>query len=250
MKIPLALDTERITSRLNSLAETTGWATYVGEHWIGGDVPDAATIYRWANGERMPKTAEKYLKFCSVLDVDPFSLLRATGDVHSVARTLIGAFQNDSLHSTLAFVKQFSGRVVTWPPLEIAKYFACQKWITIDFQHIPDGNVGYGNLKLTGDPALERDHPQLIHFAFSHESRFGGRWLHYGFVTLEDKTVKLQHIDGSTDCYVRGSRSEPANVQTNFLQTPANFRLASLHPFQMERVPGIAPEEGDFVRFP
>lgn len=209
-----------------------------------------STVYRWIKGS-LPQSTDDMLRLCSILDVDPFALVTPTGSDFTVsAHSLIYAYQNDHWKPALAFMKYFLGRRQDWPPRDLVRTHFGRDWHVTDITHEASAEVNlFATFEIQRGSEQNESHPHVCHFAYRNPISFGGRWLHYGFIQQYDEEVKLVHINGQFASYRKASASEPALVQTYFGPSPAEFRIASLHPFQVTRC--TTPEQAmPSVRFP
>lgn len=218
-------------------ARFAGGISDVQDLWPTEPGPARATIYRWMKGG-LPQSSNDFLRLCATLDVDPFSLLIPNArELSGSINALLAAFYSDLWTPALAFMKDFLGRRAEWPPLAPAIQFYQRNWITFDFVHSATSEANfYALLSLTSSRTDYPSLPTVCHFAYRNENFYGKRWLHYGFVQQTKSEVKLIHINGHFQDYKKQLQQEPARVETFFGPSPTQFRVASLHPFSIQRI--------------
>ena len=235
---------DRYPKRVPGLLDA--WAT--SERKVLSNPPDRATIYRWMNGQ-LPRTACDLLSLCSLLDIDPFSILTAKdGSISDAIHWLLSSVQlRQWRQPSLSFLTDLFGRQQAWPPSSLAEDYYGRPWHIEEFEHDPTKRaLYYASIELSA-PENRPSTPQVFHFAFCNPGVFGERWLQYGFVERYQNTVRLVHINGHTETYEADTLDEPSKVETWFGPGPAVFRVASLHRFDL--VVGEA-WKGERVRFP
>lgn len=224
---------------LQALVESCGGRDAFVSQWLSsatkpGDTFDKQTLSRWIRGESRPQTSYRMLRLAHLLDVDPFALLAPSdGEFAKTADRVINFIQNRyTAHESLDFLAPFFGRVKTWPPpFKDPK----RKWVQREFEHKAVHGTGhYALVSIKGDRRLRiSQKPQVFHFAYRQPSFFGNRWLQYGCVIRRVRSVSLWHINGHAETLTVDSLTEPTPVKTYFGPEPAQFRVASLHPFQV-----------------
>jgi len=222
------------------------------------DLPHRKTILRWASQEdlSLPKGAKRLLALAQALDVDPFMLLDIDLDLlMECCRKASWNLAWGSVHKSLAFLNELFRLTETdWPPEEICALFDGQ-WYTAHLQHDPrQGRNYYQPLEIHSDVFYREDgsvdgprNPQLWYLAFRDMSYATGHpeprsfWRPYAIVYLYQGEWVLLHLSGMLQ---RASVSEQAQghfvLETFFGQGGAEFRLASLHPFETHAVPSDA----------
>lgn len=212
------------------------------------DLPHRKTIFRWARQqEGLPKSPERMLALAQALDVDPFLLLEIDPD--TMLRCCAAASWNltwGSVHKAMAFLNGlFSLTPDDWPPPAIAEGFDGE-WYLEDFVHDPalgrnlfrafrlEPELFYG-----GDGKLEamRD-PQAWYLAYRDISLQSGQpeakswWKPFGMLRLEHEQIHLLHFNGLVDQQRLKQPNGCFVFETFFGQGAAEFRIASLHPFE------------------
>ena len=212
------------------------------------DLPHRKTIFRWARQQQgLPKSPERMLALAQALDVDPFLLLDIDPEI--LLRCCAAASWNltwGSVHKALAFLNGLlSLSPEAWPPPEMAEGFDGQ-WYYRDFAHDPSlGRNHFQAFCLTpdqfydpnGQPESLRD-PQAWYLAWRDASFSNGKpeakswWKPFGMLRLEQDQIHLLHFNGLTEQMPLHSQADPRFCfETFFGQGGAEFRIASLHPF-------------------
>ncbi len=212
-------------------------------------VPDRSTIYRWIDGG-VPRTADRLLRFCGILNVDPFAVMQfPEGYASSAAQILTSHITGVWRPAAMHFLTEFVGHKTIWPPTAIARQYYQRDWRCLDFIHSGEGRVNFfGAFLITPQSSVDPEMPQVFHFGFRQPNLFAERWLEYGYVQCRHTQVRLMHMNGDAQVYERSSLDEPIHVETHFGSRPVEFRVASLHGFETEL--DETPQETDQrVRF-
>lgn len=225
------------------------------------DLPHRKTIFRWARQqEGLPKSPQRLLALAQALDVDPFLLLQI--DLDLMLRCCRLAAWNltwGSVHKALAFLNGLLALTPEdWPPPELAEGFD-GSWYHHDLIHdAQQWRNDWQPLALQpelfyrGDGALDgaRD-PQAWYIAFRDISLQSGSltpmsyWRPFGMLWLEQQQLRLVNFIGLQDQAAVPLPEQGFVVETFFGQGAAQFRLASLHPFELLTVTPDLPR----VRF-
>ena len=227
------------------------WPTYdrAGEKLIAP--PHRSTVNRWTHGE-MPRTSGHLMRLCGILDVDPMCLLKLPdGDPDSTMESLATTYLHGSWEPpALKFLEEFLGRRAQWPPPDLAQRYFGRKWYQREFVHEATTRLNhYATISITPSGRAPIGGPLVYHVAFRHATLFGKRWLQYGVVLRYGNRISLRHINGYTDLYDAENAQYPTRIETWFGLSPAVFRIASLHPFDLRlEETGIASLPA--VRFP
>ncbi len=199
------------------------------------DAPHRSTMHRWTSG-KVPGTAADLLRLCSLLDVDPLSLLCLPDTQPELAlERLMSAYVHGRWDPpALSFLKEFLGRRPIWPPTDLARQYYGREWVTRDYVYeAAPPLLSYATFRLRSCSVHHTDGPFVYHVAFRHGSLFGRRWLQYGLLIRHGREATLRHING----YVASASVAPSTAtefQTWFGPGSAIFRVACLHPFELE----------------
>ena len=218
----------------------------LGQQKAGGS-RDRATIYRWLK-RGIPSRQDELYGFCATLDVDPIAVLSLSKSfidrVFSRERLLL---QLNAIHrSQFAPLWLIYRPGPGWPNVEISRSYYNRPWNTAEFSHDAKAVTGvYATVRMTAPP--EGLLPQAYHFAYRRTNTRDGMWRPYGTVMrFAQKTVLISESgDYQEDKIRRPTRTTVAN--TYFGDGPAEFKLASLHPFDLDVDP-FADGDG-IVRF-
>ena len=197
----------------------------------------------------MPKSGDDLLRLASLLDVDPLCLLTFDrGSVQVAIETALSWAQRNRWER-FKFFQTFFGRQSEWPPKELSTIHFGRSWNEATFQHDASARANYyAVVQITPGRGGVSTFPQTFHFAHRHQEQYAGRWLSYGFVVIHGESVRLQHINGQSNSY-RAENLLAASVRTVFGPNPAEFKVASLHPFSL-RVDAPEQANGSSVCFP
>ncbi|MEZ0375290.1 MAG: hypothetical protein ACAI44_39750 [Candidatus Sericytochromatia bacterium] len=214
------------------------------------DLPHRKTIFRWARQQDgLPKSPERMLALAQALDVDPFLLLEI--DTEVMLRCCAAASWNltwGSVHKALAFLNGLLSLTPDdWPPPDLASWFD-GSWYTHEFVHDPGlGRNFFRPFTIKPDLFFGPDgkveacrEPQAWYLAFRDISLKSGEvdpkswWKPFGMLRLEDGQIHLLHFYGLIEAKPLGSDDYRFIFETHFGQGAAEFRVASLHPFDFE----------------
>lgn len=213
-----------------------------------GRARDRATIYRWLD-KGLPSNRGDIFGFAGLLDIDPIAMLEITdeGILRDFARERrlfqLGSGNRTPLSAFWPIYTPGPG----WPDAEIASSYFARPWFTREFAHDPFAiaNV-YAALRLTSR-VTEAFAPRTYHFAYRRTGARDGMWRPYGTVIGYENEINL--LSESGDFQKVGDENSPSTViaETYFGSGPAEFRIASLHDFDLEIA---APSDQDgAVRF-
>jgi hypothetical protein len=203
-------------------------------------------------GESLPRSSAIFLRLAGLIDVDPFALVAVpAGDILAAAEDVLRIVQKAATAPPwLHFVHDLFGRQRIWPPDGLALAYFGRRWHAQELVHDPHVRSNYYARVLLHDLLKPTDRrPQILHFAFKHPALFHARWLEYGLVRVHGGAAVLHHINGYMDRIELAASDEPVRVETWFGPGPAQFRVASLHPFALETAPS-ADGAAIALRFP
>lgn len=147
--------------------------------------------------------------------------------------------QRDKLVSPLLFIRRFLLAGREWPPAEVAEPYMGQLWYRHDFKHDPavSARNRYAALVFQGSCA----DPQVWHFVYRDGGILhGGTPWHHHFAVLWRGQFMLSTIPYDDRSAV--------TVETHCGEGPAEFRVASLHPCELQLASKI-PDGFPSVRF-
>lgn len=201
-----------------------------------GKARNRGTVYRWLD-EGLPSRKEDILGFAALLDVDPVALLRIDDEFvrlhYGRERRL---FQLGILgQSRLAAFWAIYVPSGSWPDRSIARSLYGRDWTTSDYRHDPAlvANV-FACFKFTPCKSASARSPWVVHFAYRRASARDGMWRPYGSVMRIGQEVVLVSESGDLQEQTLGEAASPIAVETHFGPGPAEFRVASLHEFDLE----------------
>ncbi|WP_188453024.1 hypothetical protein [Glycocaulis albus] len=196
--------------------------------------PDRSTIYHWINGN-IPRTTERFLKFCGVLDIDPFALiLNNEDDIEKIHATILKSFWSDYwTQPALSFVKDFIGQKTIWPPSFLAEKYYQRSWFELNFRHdYFNKSNHYISICIDPNNLFIENHPQVFHIAYQNSGGSKlGPWIQYGLFIRFGRKTKLWSISGQFESHAHINKEEIICIGTWIGQGNANFKVTSLHPF-------------------
>ncbi|MCZ8017229.1 MAG: hypothetical protein O9274_16135 [Limnobacter sp.] len=214
-----------------------------------GSARNRGTVYRWLD-EGLPARKDDILGFAALLDVDPIALLRIDDEFvrlhYGRERRL---FQLGILgQSRLAAFWAIYMPGESWPNQSIARTMYGRDWTTSDYRHEPAlvSNV-FACFRFTPTAIADPISPWVVHFSYRRADSRDGMWRPYGSVIRVGRTVSLISESGDLQERTLGDAADSIAVETHFGPGAAEFRVASLHAFELKVV---APsQEGSCLRF-
>jgi len=203
-----------------------------------GKARNRGTVYRWLD-EGLPSRKEDILGFAALLDVDPVALLRIDEDFlrqhYGRERRLfqLGALGRSRLAAFWAIYIPGG----CWPDRSIARSLYGCDWTTREYRHDPAlvSNV-FACFRFTPGILAGACSPWVVHFAYRRASARDGMWRPYGSVMRIGQRVVLVSESGDLQEQALGETAATIAVETHFGPGPAEFRVASLHAFELEVV--------------
>lgn len=211
--------------------------------------PDRTTLWRWLKGGH-PGSAEMVLGLAAALDIDPLGLFETSRNDFAVlcnrlARS-IAKERNDILGPEQKWILDFFAPNEDWPP-DLMKYFG-RVWKRQSFRHDARKSLErYQRVEITAVPR-RFSQPQIWHFAFRDPSAILPTWTPYGLIERAAGQVSLYHVRGHTDSGAIPPNATSFLFETWFGPRPAEFLVASLHPFAIALADSV--EATPLVRFP
>lgn len=214
-----------------------------------GKARDRATIYRWLD-KGLPSNRSDLFGFAAMLDVDPVALLDVGEEYlkkrYGRERRLfqLGMANRSPLAAFWPIYTPGPG----WPNAEVSHPLYGRAWCTADFAHDPAtiANV-YAAVQLRSAVADAPLLPRAYHFAYRRAGSPDEMWRPYGTVVGYEGEVCLLMENGTYQRKPDAQSPVVVTAETWFGPGPAEFRVASLHGFEVAvQVPS---EEDGAVRF-
>jgi hypothetical protein len=244
----LIFDVARLNERINKRFD--GSPAAVVRAWPTDEAPTRSTIGRWLTSKTLPKSADTILGLAGALDLDPIALWHvAPGSFHRVSRQIEKLVSGHSFGplAPAGFLPAFILPSVDWPPAEVVPYFR-RKWFLSHFEHTATELRNYFaaiDVRSEHDDSVDLDH--IWHFAWRHPS--SALWRPYGFVRLTSSSLRLYSYSGAIETAAVPADMQSFVVETWFGEGPAEFRIASLHPFKCALATTTISKEASTVRF-
>lgn len=194
---------------------------------------DRGTVYRWLN-QGLPSQADDVFGFAAVLDVDPVALLNVDQRyVHEQFGRERRWFRLNRPRATyLTPLWPIYAADEGWPNQPLAEAFYGRRWHVADFAHDPAiaANV-YAAIILQDRIDHGLAFPKTYHIAYRRFGVSDRMWRPFGTVVGFESEMMLLSEGGS---YQSIERESPETVvETYFGPGPAEFRIVSLHEFQL-----------------
>ena len=192
------------------------------------------TVYAWLK-HGLPSTKETLFSFCGALDVDPVAIIDF--DLSNL-RKHFGRFRRAIMLSGLNVggfgpLVDFYRPSAGWPDNGHAQRYFGRDWTVFHIDHPAETILNtYATITVSGDPSEPAAWPRAYHIAYRRRSNADGLWRPYGSVILRQNEAILAHENGDIQRQPILAHSEHRlRFQTFFGPSPAEFRLACLHPF-------------------
>lgn len=214
------------------------WSVYSNRNG-GASNPSRSskTIYKWI-AEGMPKAEETFLSFFGALDADPIALVdleksqfrKRFGRLRQAI--LLGGINIGGFRPLLYLLRPSP----QWPEEALTKRYFRRSWTTQDFLHEAGDTKNLDvTIRIQGDRSQPREWPRAFHIAYRRLSNADGLWRPFGTILTRNSEAVLVHENGAIRDIELPFRSEHRiDFKTFFGPSPAEFRLASLHPFKAE----------------
>lgn len=200
-----------------------------------GNARDRATIYRWLD-KGLPSNRSDIFGFAAMLDVDPVALLDITEEYikKSYGRERRLFQLGMANRSPLAAFWPIYIPGPSWPNAEVSHPYYGRDWCTADFAHDPAtiANV-YAAVRLRSTVADVPFVPCAYHFAYRRTGSPDGMWRPYGTVVGYEGEVCLLMENGTYQRQPDARSPSTVINETWFGPGPAEFRVASLHAFEI-----------------
>jgi hypothetical protein len=198
---------------------------------------DRTTLWRWLKSDKLPDRPEQLVALAIALDLDvcalfnvyPEMFLQLCNRVNSVIRD--GGWTD--FFPAAACVRQFFIPSSEWPPKSVAEWYH-RPWQTATYTHRPEGGSHYYVSFTITAPDVGKPTAQFWHIAFRSLRGMLTWWLPYGFICRFNDQVELYNYGmGHAEVAPRSGGGDRFVAQTWVGESPAEFCVASLHPFTL-----------------
>ena len=210
-------------------------------NWPSEVAPNRTTVSRWLGGITVPQSSHQLLSLAAAMDVDPFALWSPEPEQFAQIVTLVVRALRQKkwgrLYPALSFIEHFNGPVREWPPVSLAVQYYRRSWFTHDFEHhINNSSISrYATVVLQARPPMAFHEPHVFHFAWRDARGPVADWRPYGLIEVSrcDAELRLLHFNGVRLVAPITPGADRIAVETFFGPRPAQFRVASLHEFDL-----------------
>jgi hypothetical protein len=207
-----------------------------------------SSIYRWLKSG-VPKRPDALLDFCGALDVDPMAILdfELSGTIRDFGKLRMEFQLGRELASPLKVFKDLLFPGPHWPvDTPVERYYG-RPWYRNDFTH--DAQTFTNVYALLGlRPRYDdRATPLVFHIAYRRKSAADQMWRPYGSIIRREASLMIVSESGGM---IERANTPDGRIEfeTFYGPGPADFRLASIHPFDLEvAVPSGANDALRFV---
>lgn len=201
---------------------------------------DRTTLWRWLRGGKMPERPQQLADLAAALDLDPNAIFDLTPEMFPTVCQRLGAVIRsgrwvDFLPAAACMESLFLP-ASSWPPPDIAAWYH-RPWYATTFIHQPEKDGTNLYLSFLIDAPDGKPPAQYWHFAFRNRRGVETFWLPYGYVCRFAERVEIYNYGmGHANVVIRGTAEERFIVQTWLGDSPCDFSIASLHPFNLKVV--------------
>jgi len=214
-----------------------------------GKARNRGTVYRWLD-EGLPSRKEDILGFAALLDVDPVALLRIDDEFlrqhygRERRKFQLGALGRSRLAAFWAIYIPGG----CWPDPSIARTLYGRNWTIHEHRHDPEVvSNAFACFTFTPKMIDGATAPWVVHFAYRRVGARDGMWRPYGSAMQYGGSVQLISENGDLQERSLGRNAVSIPVETDFGPGGAEFRVASLHAFDL--VVTAPSSEPNCVRF-
>lgn len=212
------------------------WSVYSGQ---GGITPNPSrsskTIYKWI-AEGMPKAEETFFSFFGALDADPIALVdleksRFRSRFGRLRQAiLLGGINIGGFRPLLSLLSPSP----KWPDDALTNRYFRRNWTKQEFLHEARVTKNLDvTIRVCGDQEQPKEWPRAFHIAYRRLTNADGLWRPFGTILTRNSEAILVHENGAIRNVELPFRSQHRiDFKTFFGPSPAEFRLASLHPFE------------------
>jgi hypothetical protein len=210
------------------------WRARQDELGFGTQSRSVKTIYKWL-AEGMPKHEDSFFGFFGALDADPIALIdfeRSGFSKHfgrfrqaiMLAGLNVGGFRS---------LTRLMRPALHWPDNQLTELHYGKTWSTHEFEH--DARLvisSYVTFRIGSADEEKRDWPRAYHIAYRRKNNADGLWRPFGSIITRQSELILVHENGAVQTARPKTSGFPIEFKTFFGPSAAEFRIASLHPFE------------------
>lgn len=210
------------------------WTARQSKDGLGTQSRSVKTIYKWL-AEGMPKHEDAFFGFFGALDADPIALIDF--DRSGFARHF-GRFRQAIM---LAGLNVGGFRSLTrlmrpaqhWPDNQVTQQHYGKIWFAHEFEHDAKSVINsYVTFRIGSVHEEQRDWPRAYHIAYRRKNNADGLWRPFGSIIARQSDLTLVHENGAVQKAKIKTSGLPIEFKTFFGPSAAEFRIASLHPFE------------------
>lgn len=212
------------------------WKARRSDRAQGVDPRSLKTVYKWL-AEGMPKHENSFFGFFGALDADPIALMDFE---RSAFAKNFGRFRQAIM---LAGLNVGGFRSLTrllqpaqhWPDNHLAELYYGKTWSSRDFQNDARAAINsYVTFRLGVTNEDQREWPRAYHISYRRKTNADGLWRPFGSIISRPSELTLVHENGAVQSAKPRASKLPIEFRTFFGPSAAEFRIASLHPFDAQ----------------
>ena len=192
-----------------------------------------STIYRWFK-EGLPSRGEEVVAFCALFDVDPLTLFdyRRNGYFSNFAKIRLYLQRGLAAAGVLSPLYHMYRPGPYWPANDMARRCYGRDWFGQEFDNGDKWRTSDYVLVETRFREPTLDHPRAVHIAYRRRNSPDTMWRFYGTVIAVGDRIEL-YSEGGAFQEMSRTESQAIPFRTYFGGRPVEWRVASLHPFDL-----------------
>jgi hypothetical protein len=206
-----------------------------------------STIYRWLKSG-VPKAPDALLEFCGALDVDPMAILdfEQSGTMRNFDKLRMSFQLGRELSSPMRVFKDLLFPGPFWPNDASVERCYGRPWFRVDFEHSAETLTNVYALLRIAPRDDDRTSPLVFHIAYRRKPAADHMWRPFGSIIRREASLTIASESGGL--IERAIAPDGRiDVETFYGPGPAEFRIASLHAFDVEIV--VPSPAKDALRF-
>jgi hypothetical protein len=192
-----------------------------------------STIYRWFK-EGLPSRGDEIVAFCALVDVDPLTLFdyRRNGYFSNFAKLRMYLQRGLAAAGVFSPLYRMYRPGPYWPANDMARRCYGRDWFGVEFDNGDNWRTTeYVQVKATFSDATH-SHPRAVHIAYRRRNSPDTMWRFYGTVIAVGERIEL-YSEGGAFREMPRAESQAIPFRTYFGGRPVEWRVASLHPFDL-----------------
>jgi hypothetical protein len=183
----------------------------------------------------MPKHEDAFFGFFGALDADPIALIdfERSGFARHFGRfrqaIMLAGINVGGFRSLTRLMRPSQH----WPDNQLTELHYGKVWSAHEFEHDARSVINsYVTFRIGGAQDEQRDWPRAYHIAYRRKFNADGLWRPFGSIISRQAEITLLHENGAMQVARQRPGQRLIEFKTFFGPSAAEFRIASLHPFE------------------